>query len=71
MNDVRMANLEHLSDVGKTFRNTKTFAELLCHERFQITKSNQTAARNSTDRVDMLIRNLTATDEGDAQVTHK
>jgi hypothetical protein len=67
VNDVRTARSEHFVNIGKALRNAKPFTELFGHERFQIAKSDYAAIGNSADRLDMLIRNFTATNYCDAK----
>ena len=63
MNDVGIRFPEHLSRIGKTSRNAKTLAELPRHEQFPVADGHDLAVRNSMDRLNMLVRDLTAADE--------
>src|SRR5215471_8423959 len=62
VNDIRRGSFQHLAYIGEALQNAKPFTELSGHERFQIRESNDVAARDSTNRPDMLICDFTATD---------
>jgi hypothetical protein len=65
MNNVEPRRLQHFRQLRKACRNPKTFPQLLRHERFPIAKSDNFTIRNAMDRLHMLVRNLSATDDSD------
>jgi hypothetical protein len=44
----------------------ETFAQLLRHKRFAITETHDLAVREALNRLDMLVGDLAATDDGNA-----
>src|SRR5205085_7811751 len=54
-NNVGVRCLEHLPEIGKTFGNPKSLAELLCHQQFLITQSYNLAARYPAYGLDVLV----------------
>ena len=67
MNDIGGNSAQHLIHVGKTCGNAEAFTQLLGHERFAIAKCDNFTIRNATDSLEMLVRDLAATDERDPQ----
>ena len=67
VNDVRSRGFQHVRQIRKALQNTKPFPELSGHQRFQIADSNDVAAGDPTNRVYVLISNLTATDYCDTK----
>jgi hypothetical protein len=67
MNHVWPADTEHFFHIGKALRDAKSFTELSGHERLLIAESDDAATGDSTNRLDMLVCNLTATDQRDPQ----
>src|SRR5262245_27234230 len=62
VNDVRRHGFQHLGQIRKALCDAKAFTKLSHHKRFQIAESNDVAAGDSTNRVYVLIRDLTAAD---------
>src|SRR5712664_2859693 len=67
VNNVRTNGLQHLFQVGKTFRNAQALPELFGHQQFPIANSHDRAVRNPVDGPHMLISDLAAADYGDAE----
>jgi hypothetical protein len=56
---------QHFVYISKTRRDFEAFPELFRHQRFAIANGRNSAIGNTLDRVHMLVRNLTATNDGD------